>query len=206
MNPYVKIGAIAGSMVLVGVLLTVGLRKTSNAPLAAPAATAATATASDSAPPPTATAAEITPSATATAAPWETGPHARTTAPAPAAAIRMPPPSPPTSSNAQLRTAMEQMDRQMTQNEVQAQALLRQLDTAQATGNLPPGMNPEAARSNIRIAIRAQQLGRELVSVSQQPDTPGRQQRMAQISNELITLRESLRYDVNQPIAAKTTP
>lgn len=204
MNPYVKNGAIACSMVLVGVLLTMGLRKTSDAPLAAPSA--ATATASENVTLPAPAVAEIAPLATVTAAPWETGPHARTAAPPSAAGTRMPPPSPPTSPNAQLRTAMEQMDRQMTQNEVQAQALLRQLDTAQATGNLPPGMNPEAARSNIRIAIRAQQLGRELVSVSQQSDTPARQQRMAQISNELITLREGLRYDVNQPIAAKTTP
>lgn len=94
----------------------------------------------------------------------------------------------------------------MTQNEAQAQALLRQLDTAQATGSLPPGMNAEAARNNIHIALKAQQLGRELMAITQQPDAPNRQQRMNQISTELIALREGLRYDVTVPVAAKASP
>ena len=212
MNQYAKIGAIAGAMVLVGVLLTIGLRKASDAPLTVAAAPteASMATPSSDIAAQSPIVAATSASADVTAAPWETGPRTASAASASASvvgnhALPTPPPT-PTSSSAQLRAAIEQMDRQMTQNETQAQALLRQLDTAQATGKLPPGMNAEAARNNIRIAIRAQQLGRELVNVSQQPDTPGRQQRMTEISSELIALREGLRYDVNQPVAAKTTP
>ena len=197
MNAHLKIVVGAGAAILIGAALVLALRKGEPAAPPAPAPAAVV----DAAPAP---AAPTPPPADATPAPWETGPAMRTAAAPATAAMRVPPP--PTSPDAQMRTAIAQMERQMAQNEAQAHAMLRQLNTAQATGSLPPGMNVEAARTNIQIALKAQQLGREMVALSQQPDSPARQQRMNQISTELIALREGLRYDVNTPAAAKAAP
>lgn len=89
-----------------------------------------------------------------------------------------------------------QMDQQIALREEQAAALLKQLDLAQAQGTLPPGVNADAARTNLRVALKAQRLGRELIHLTQQPATEERQQRMNLITAEMTALQHELRQDV----------
>lgn len=88
------------------------------------------------------------------------------------------------------------MDQQIAMQEEQAAAILQQLDLAQSRGSLPADLNPEAVRTNLRVALKAQKLGRELIVLTRQPGTPERQRRIAQITAEMTGLQRELRKDV----------
>lgn len=92
--------------------------------------------------------------------------------------------------------SIAQMDQQIAMQEAQATAILQQLDLAEAQGTLPPDLNPEAVRTNLKVALKAQKLGRELIALTQQPGTPERQRRIAQITAEMTALQHELRKDV----------
>lgn len=202
MKSSAKIALAAGAAVLAGVLLIAGLRRQAADPVpAVQPAPVATETAPM----------ELQPQAPADSAPapWQSGDPAQ--AGAPAAATANPPafPSRPAMPAAGAQLSLQQMDQQLAQNEAQAQALLRQLDMAAATGSLPANVNIEAARTNIQVALKAQRLGREMAMLIQQPDSPQRQSRMARINGELNTLRNQLRYDISNtasPAPAQAAP
>ena len=125
-------------------------------------------------------------------APWETAQDDATSTSA-RTSTSLPPASLP---KAHAALSIAQMDQQIAMQEAQATAILQQLDLAEAQGTLPPDLNPEAVRTNLKVALKAQKLGRELIALTQQPGTPERQRRIAQITAEMTTLQHELRKDV----------
>lgn len=198
MKSEAKIAIGAAAVVLIGVGLIVGLRTQveTSSPLESSAAPIIDAAAAEA---PQATQTDL--------APWESGPTGAAAAAgtSPGGFPATMPPRLPT-ADAATTVAIAQMKRQMEQNEVQAQMVLRQLDTAQATGSLPAHINIEAARQNIHIALKAQQLGRDLVELTQQARTPERQQKITELTNQLAGLRDQLRLDMHTTSAANASP
>lgn len=192
MTPAAKIALGAGATALVGVLLIAGLRGQAPAPVPMQRPTAEAVP--SELPPPAAT-------DTATA-PWQSTGSAQASMPPPGVGTAPTFPARPTKPNPAAQLSLQQMDQQLAQNEAQAQALLRQLDMAAATGSLPTNVNIEAARANIQIALQAQRLGREMAMLIQQTDSPQRQARISQVSDELTRLRAQLRYDISNAATA----
>ncbi|KRG44934.1 hypothetical protein ARC78_03750 [Stenotrophomonas pictorum JCM 9942] len=197
MKPAAKIVLGAGALALVGVLLVAGLQRQPSAAVA-PAQSAVETVSSGL--PPAATATQDT------VAPWQSSGAAQTATPDTGIATAPAFPRRPAKPAAATQLSLQQMDQQLAQNEAQAQALLRQLDTAAATGSLPANVNIEAARANIQIALQAQRLGREMAMLIQQPDSPQRQARISQVSDELGRLRAQLRYDISSAASAAPAP
>jgi len=84
-------------------------------------------------------------------------------------------------------------------------ALMVQLDALEASGQTPPEVELDALRDNLRLARRAQQLALEMAESTQQPDSPQREQRTAQIIAELQTLQNQLRHNSVPAAAAGRT-
>jgi hypothetical protein len=106
----------------------------------------------------------------------------------------------------QVAQAVAQIREQAARNEHNADELLRQIDTMKSSGQVPPGVNLDAIRNNLLVAKRAQSLAREMAELTQQADAPARQQRIANITQELQQLQSQLRYDVSAPGAAAGVP
>lgn len=138
---------------------------------------------------------------TGAAPPWSQAGH---TAAASAAARPMPQFQGRQPSRAELDQAIVQIREKVAQNDRAADDLLRQLDTMQATGTLPPGINAEALRNNLLVAKRSQSLAGELAGLANAPATEATRKRMDAIVGELQVLQKQLRYDVNS--AAAPTP
>ncbi|MBD9370293.1 hypothetical protein [Xanthomonas sp. XNM01] len=95
---------------------------------------------------------------------------------------------------------------QAQQNTARIDGLLRDLDQAERSGQVPPDINLEALRSNLAIARRAQVLALELAETAQRADTPEQRQRHDAIINELQTLQGQLRYDLGPGAAGSVIP
>ncbi len=80
--------------------------------------------------------------------------------------------------------------------------LMAQLDALEASGQTPPEVELATLRGNLEVARRAQQLALELAESTQQPESPQREQRTAQIIAELQALQGQVRYDVSPGAAA----
>lgn len=104
-------------------------------------------------------------------------------------------------SRAELNQALERIREKSLQNERAADAMLQQLDTLQASGKLPPGINADALRDNLKIARRTQVLSRELGELINAPAGTETKTRMDAIVAELQQLQKQLRYDVGGPAA-----
>lgn len=78
--------------------------------------------------------------------------------------------------------------------------LMVQLDALEASGQTPPEVELDALRDNLKLARRAQELALEMAESTQQPDSPQRELRTAQIIAELQTLQDQLRHN-NAPAA-----
>jgi len=87
--------------------------------------------------------------------------------------------------------------RVQAQRNVQAvDDLMTQLDALEASGQTPPDVKLDALRDNLKVARRAQQLALELAESTQQPESPLREQRTAQIIAELQALQAQVQYNV----------
>lgn len=197
MKSSAKIALGTGAVVVIGIVLVAGLRRQAAEPV--PATQPAVEAVADGLAPAAATA-ETTP------APWQNAGAAQADLPTAGTATRPTFPTRPAKPAAAAQLSLQQMDQQLAQNEAQAQALLRQLDTAAATGSLPANINIEAARANIQIALKAQRLGREMALLIQQPDSSQRQARIVEVSDELTRLRAQLRYDISNATTAVPAP
>ncbi|WP_158613468.1 hypothetical protein [Luteimonas sp. 100069] len=92
--------------------------------------------------------------------------------------------------------------RVQAQRNVQAvDDLMVQLDALEASGQTPPDVKLDALRDNLKVARRAQQLALELAESTQQPESPLRDQRTAQIIVELQALQAQVQYNV-APVGA----
>jgi hypothetical protein len=103
---------------------------------------------------------------------------------------------------AEAARAVAQVRAQAERNERAADELLRQIDSMQASGQVPPGVNVQALRNNLMVAKRAQALAREMAELTQQAGGPARDQRVEEITQELQQLQTQLRYDVGGPAGA----
>lgn len=107
-------------------------------------------------------------------------------------------------TRAELNSALERIREKSLQNERAADAMLQQLDALQSTGKLPPGINADALRTNLKVAKRTQVLSRELGELINAPPGTDTKARMDAIVAELQQLQKQLRYDVGTaaPVAA----
>lgn len=189
---------LAGALVVAGLVLVFALR--SGADRAADAADTAPA----AAPAPDASPAAVPAAPVATdTPPWMGGQGSGAQRPgAPAATRALSAVAPAVPSAAEQARTVAKLREQAEQNERTADDLLRQIDALQASGQAPPGVNLDALRSNLLVTKRAQVLARELAELTQRPDDPDRQARIAAITAELQQLQGQLRYDVRSPTAA----
>ena len=190
---------LAGAAIVAGLVLVFALRtgtERTEPATSAPAPAAAAATTAHTPAAPAATVPTDTP-------PWLGGGSGGSQkAGAPAATRALSAISAPAPSAAEQARTVATLREQAVRNERTADELLRQIDTMQATGQTPPGVNLEALRSNLLVTKRAQVLARELAELTQQPQGADRQQRILAITSELQQLQGQLRYDVGTPTAA----
>ena len=205
MRPATKPLLWAGGLVAAGVLLVLLLRG------------GAEDTASTGTVPPTDSVATATPAPVVAAPsadagqtpPWLSGSPGNGTAAAATAARPSPYFGGRQPTQAELDQALVQIREKTLQNDRAAEELLRQLDTLQATGKLPPDLNAEALRTNLLVAKRSQNLARELAELVNAPANDATRKRMDAIVSELQQLQKQLRYDVHQtgaPAAAVLPP
>ncbi len=201
MKPFAKPLLWAGGLVAIGVLVVVLLQRNpsvddtpqppvaSSATVSAQAATTApTAAAQESAPPWMNNAGGTAASAVAAQSTQQATPYFNGRQP----------------SREELNRALVQIRERAVQNDRAADELLRQLDTLQAAGKLPPNINAPALRANILVAKRSQALARELGDLMAVEQNEGTRQRMNAIIGELQQLQKQLRYDVNTGATAPT--
>lgn len=91
---------------------------------------------------------------------------------------------------AQRARALAQLQAQARSNEQAIDRLLLQLDQLQASGKAPP--QTDQLRAHLRDVRRAQELARELASLSSEPGSAHSRLRLEQISNELVTIKSRL--------------
>ena len=102
----------------------------------------------------------------------------------------------PAASPVEIEKSIAHIRQQSAQNIRSVDDLLAQLDALEKSGKAPPDVRLDALRNNLVVAKQAQQLARELAESTQQPDSPQRRQRHAEIIAELEQLQGRLRYDV----------
>lgn len=91
---------------------------------------------------------------------------------------------------AQRARALAQLQAQARSNEQAIDRLLLQLDQLQASGKAPP--QTDQLRAHLRDVRRAQELARELASLSSEPGSAHSRLRLEQISTELVTIKSRL--------------
>lgn len=91
---------------------------------------------------------------------------------------------------AQRAQALAQLQAQARSNEQAIDRLLLQLDQLQAEGKAPP--QTAQLRAHLRDVRRAQELARELASLSTAPGSAHNRLRLEQISTELVAIKSRL--------------
>ena len=91
---------------------------------------------------------------------------------------------------AQRAQALAQLQAQARSNEQAIDRLLLQLDQLQAEGKAPP--QTAQLRAHLRDVRRAQELARELASLSTAPGSAHSRLRLEQISTELVAIKSRL--------------
>lgn len=91
---------------------------------------------------------------------------------------------------AQRAQALAQLQAQARSNEQAIDRLLLQLDQLQAQGKAPP--QTDQLRAHLRDVRRAQELARELASLSTAPGSAHSRLRLEQISTELVAIKSRL--------------
>jgi len=108
----------------------------------------------------------------------------------------------PTSSGPQQPQPMDRaqfmaaMQVQLQRNQVAADAALKRIAEVEASGRAPEGVDLGALRDNLEMAKQAQSLAMELARLSGEPDTPGRRQKVAAITDQLQALQGRLQQEM----------
>lgn len=102
--------------------------------------------------------------------------------------------------------AVARIRAQAATNERALDALIAQIDTLKSSGQVQPGVDIDALRANLVVARKAQALAQEMAELTQQPNTPARQQQLNAITSQLQQLQSQLRYDVSTPDGIPSQP
>lgn len=103
---------------------------------------------------------------------------------------------------AQRQALLAQLRERNLQQAEMSQRLLAELDRRQAANQLPPGVNVQAMRENLRIGQQLQQLSMQIQTLATQPDGPQRREALRAKLAELQQLQQRVRLDVMAPVAS----
>ncbi|MDH5821607.1 hypothetical protein QFW77_01180 [Luteimonas sp. RD2P54] len=103
----------------------------------------------------------------------------------------------------QSRRALAELQARSAANEAGIRASIARLDELQAAQGAQAGVNLDALRANLEVALRMQRITQEVQALSLQPSGADRTAAMRAKVDELNQLQGQLRYDIGaQPPAA----